>query len=119
MGEACSNHGNRSWIATRHWLPARIFPCSRVTSFRFWIGPLTDKPITGSVHGEEVLRLFGVGFEFLAQTHQVRIHSPGGWVVLVSPNFFQKTIAAQRFAGVTDEIFQQLEFRGGNIESLA
>src|SRR5271170_2497056 len=55
---------------------------------------LTDKPITGSMYGEEVLRLLGIGFEFLTQTHQVRVDGAGSWKVVVSPNVFEKTIAA-------------------------
>src|SRR5271168_3182856 len=80
---------------------------------------LPDEAITGSVHGEEVLRLFGVRFKFLAQTDQVRIHGPSGWVILISPNIFQKAIAGQRFAGVADEVLQQLELRRRDIEGLA
>jgi len=71
------------------------------------------------MHCEEILRLLGIGLEFLAQTYEMRIHSPGSWKILVSPNLFQKAIATERFAGMTDEILQQLEFFGGNIESFA
>ena len=71
------------------------------------------------MHSEEVLWLFGIGLKFLAQAYQVRIHRPGRWVILVSPNLFQKTITTQRFARMTDEILQKLEFCGGNFESLA
>ena len=71
------------------------------------------------MHREEVLWLFGIGLKFLAQTYQVRIHRPGRWVILVSPNLFQKTIASQRFARMTDEILQQFELLRGNLKSLA
>ena len=71
------------------------------------------------MHCEEVLWLFGIGLKFLAQTYQVGIHRSGRWVILVSPNLFQKTIASQRFARMTDEILQQFELLGGNLKSLA
>src|SRR5271170_6157901 len=71
------------------------------------------------MHCEKVLWLFGIGFKFLAQTYQVRIHCPGSWEVLVPPNLFQKTIATERFARMTDEVLQQLKLFRGDIESLA
>ena len=80
---------------------------------------LADESISCSMHCEEVLWLFGIGLKFLAQTYQVRIHRPRRWVVLVSPNLFQKTIASQSFPRMTDEILQQFELLGGNLKSLA
>src|SRR5277367_937450 len=71
---------------------------------------LTDESIAGSMYGEEVLRLLGIRFEFLAQTHQVRVDGTGSWKVVVSPNVFEKTIAAERFTGVRDEVLEQLKF---------
>ena len=87
--------------------------------FQIRIVALADEPIACSMDCEEVPWLFGIGLQFLAQTYQVRIHRPGGWVILVSPNLFQKTIASQRLARMADEILQQFEFLGGNLKSLA
>ena len=80
---------------------------------------LPDKSIPSSMHGEEELRLFRIGLELLPQPHQVRIHGARRRVVVVSPNVFQQTIAAERFAGMADEILQQLEFLGRNVNGLA
>ena len=50
------------------------------------------------MHREKVLRLIDVGLQLLPQARQVCIHGASGRVVVVSPNVFQQTIAAQRLA---------------------
>jgi hypothetical protein len=70
------------------------------------------------MYGEKVLWLLGIRFEFLAQTHQVRVDCAGGWKVVVSPNVFEKTIAAERFSGMRDEVFEQFKLLRRNIEEL-
>ena len=80
---------------------------------------LSDEPIPGSVDGQKVLRLLRIGFELLAKAHQVRVYGTGGWVILVTPNLLQEAVAAQCFAGMADEILQQIELFGGDIQGLA
>src|SRR5215469_17082055 len=79
-------------------LPSRL--CSTLLLLMiqpFWILilALSDEPIARSMHCEEILWLFGIGLELLAQAHQMRIHRPGSWKILVSPNFFQNSIATE------------------------
>ena len=80
---------------------------------------LSDEPVTGSMHGEEELRLFRIRLELLAQPNEMGIHSARRRVILVPPDFFKKTIAAQRFTSVADKVLQEFEFFGGDIEDLA
>ncbi len=71
------------------------------------------------MHGEEVLWLFGIRFEFLAQSHQVSVYGTGRRVMLITPHIFEELMTAQRLAGMTDKVLQQLEFFRRYIESLA
>src|SRR5271169_6701935 len=67
---------------------------------------------------EKKLRLLRIRLQLLAQTHQVCVDRTRGRVVVISPDVFQQAIAAQRLAGMTDEIFQQLEFFRRNVDGL-
>ncbi len=68
------------------------------------------------MYGEEILRLLGIGFEFLAQTHQVRVDGARGWKVVVAPDVFEQAIAAEGFSGVRDEVLEQFELLRGDVE---
>src|SRR5215472_4265718 len=114
---ACSNYGD--WLAAtfcfdfwalRSPLPNPIGLCFIV---------LSDEAVTGSVHRKKILRLFRIRLELLAQSHQMRVDGSSCGIVVIAPHFFQKTIAAERFPGMADEIFQQLELLRGNIDHLA
>lgn len=80
---------------------------------------LSNKPIAGSMHSKEVLWLFGVRFEFLAQSHQVSVYGTGRWVMLITPYVFEELMTAQRLSGMTDKVLQQLKFFRRYIECLA
>jgi len=58
------------------------------------------------MYGQEILWLFGIGLKFLAQTYQMRIHRSSRRKILVSPDLFQKTIAAESFARMANKVLQ-------------
>ena len=44
------------------------------------------------MHREEILWLFRIGFQLLAQTYQVGVDGSGRRVVLISPHIFEQLI---------------------------
>src|SRR4051794_25927762 len=79
----------------------------------------TYESITGSVHGEKVLRLLGIGFQLLAQAHEMRVHRARGRIVVITPDLFQQPIAAENFSGVADEVLEQLKLLRRDVDGLA
>ena len=71
------------------------------------------------MHGQDEARLLGLGLNFLPQADNVRIHCASCREPVVAPHFLEQTIAAQRFAGMAEEILQQLKLFRGKIKFLA
>src|SRR5215831_1222860 len=70
---------------------------------------LSYELIPHSMHSQKELRLIGDGLQFLAQANDVCIHGASGRVVCISPDLVEQMIAAQGFAAMAEEVFQQLE----------
>src|SRR5438477_884058 len=73
---------------------------------------LAYKLVPRSVHGENETRLLRLRFDFLPQADDVRIHRASRGKAVVAPHVLQQAIAAQGFAGMAQEILEQLEFLG-------
>jgi hypothetical protein len=68
------------------------------------------------VHGEEILGLFRIGFELLAQTDKMSVDSASGGIVFVAPNLLQEPIATEDLAGVADEILEKFKLFRRNVD---
>ena len=77
---------------------------------------LRSKFVSRPVNGQKESRLFGGGFKFLAKTNEVRVDGARVRLILVPPDFVEKTLATQILSGVTDEIFEEFEFLRGEVE---
>src|SRR6516225_9511201 len=72
------------------------------------------KFVTHSVNGQKITRFFGNRFELLAQPDNVSIHSARGRKIFIAPNLIKKAVPAQRLAGMTNEMFEKLNFLPGH-----
>src|SRR5262249_31382364 len=71
------------------------------------------------MNGQEITRIFGYGLELLPNANDVGVYGTGRRIVFVAPHFIQQTIAAERLSGMTEKIFQQLEFLAGEFDLFA
>src|SRR5580658_7537760 len=75
--------------------------------------------VTYPVHRQKVTRLFGDGFEFLANANNMGIHGAGGRKILVAPDLVEKPVAAQCFSGVTEKVLEQLKLLPRELDALS
>jgi len=68
------------------------------------------------VYRENESRFVWFGFDLLPQVDNVGINRPSGGKAVISPDFLKQTVAAQGFALVTKEVFEQIEFLGREIK---
>ncbi len=78
-------------------------------------GELISEPL----HGEDQLRTLRISFQLLPHAGDVHIHGASEGLLAVSPNFFQQFISREGCSRVLDEVPQQLELAGGEIDRLA
>ena len=71
------------------------------------------------VDGEDELRVPGVGLDLLAEPGDVDVDGARRRHGVVAPDLVQQLLACQRGAAVLDEVAQQLEFAGRQLERLA
>src|SRR6266446_5071351 len=82
-------------------------PCSSSGQTGMSVLPSTYKLITTAVHSKYETRLLRIGFQLLPEVNNVCVHCARVWIILVTPDRVQQTIAAERFHGMSDEISQQ------------
>src|SRR6516165_8417373 len=75
--------------------------------------------VADSMNGQKITRLVGNGFEFLADTDDMRVDGSGGWEIFVAPHFVEKAVAAQGLSRMTEKMFKQLELLAGKLDALA
>src|SRR6202040_4449999 len=80
---------------------------------------LTNEFITGTVDGKNEPRLLRIWFQLLPEMDDVRVDGACVWVVLVTPDCIEQTIAAERLSRIGDKVSQQREFFRGQIHNLA
>src|SRR5580700_1368584 len=78
-----------------------------------------DEFVADTMDGEKEARLFGNGFEFLAEANDVGVHRACGGVIVVAPDFIEETVAGERLTGMAEKMFEQLEFLGGKFHGFA
>ena len=71
-----------------------------------------------SVNGEDVLRVPGIGLDFLPQPGDVHVDGPRGRHRVVSPDLVEKFFTRERRTAVLDEVAEELELARGQLERL-
>jgi len=71
------------------------------------------------VDGEDVFRLVRRLLDLLPQLGDEVVDRPRRRRLLVSPHLIQDLLARDDLAGVRDEIAEQIEFAGGEVDALA
>src|SRR5689334_4626976 len=75
--------------------------------------------VASTMYRQKKTRVVRLGFQFLTQAHDVRVHRSRGRELLVTPNFFQQAVACQGLSGMAEEILQKIELLRRNLERLA
>ena len=71
--------------------------------------PLADELVAHAVHREDVLRVAGVGLDFLPQPGDVYVDRARRRHRVVAPDFVEQFVAGQRRLAMLDEVLEQQE----------
>ena len=74
--------------------------------------------VAEAANREDEFRAPRVGFQLLAVPRHVDVHGSGGRQRLVSPDLLQELVAGDDAAAVIDEVTQQVELAGGEVDGL-
>src|SRR5947209_8506406 len=95
---------------------ARLLTC-RTTHCRF--DPSPHELVSDPMHRQEEMRVIGLRLEFLPQAHDVSIYRAGSRELVISPDFFQQFVPADRLSRMTQKVLQQIELLGREVQGLA
>src|SRR3954469_1542694 len=81
-------------------------------------GGSADEFVAGAVDGEDVLGFVGRTLDLLPELRHEVVDGARGRRLLVAPDLIQDLLAGDDLAGVRDEIPQQVEFPGREVDPL-
>src|SRR5262245_773539 len=91
---------------------------NHVIAAKRWYSKLSDEFIAKAVDGLDVLGMFGVCFEFLAEPGDVDVDGAGRGHCVVTPNVVEQLVARMDRAAVFDQKLQEFEFHRGKVDVL-